>query len=63
VGLPILASHLRTGSSLAILFGIFLALIFVYLLLARYSVKEIRALSHFILPDSRSFPGLRWRKA
>ena len=63
VGLPILASHLRAGSSLPILFGVFLALIFLYLILARYSVKEIRALSHFILPDSRSFPGLRWKKA
>lgn len=62
VGLPILASRLTVASSLPILFAIFLALIFVYLLLARYSLREIRVLSHFILPDSRSFPALRsWK--
>jgi O-antigen/teichoic acid export membrane protein len=62
VGLPILASRLTITSSLPILFGIFLVLVFVYLLLARYSIREIRMLSHFILPDSRSFSALRsWR--
>ena len=29
----------------------------------RYSIRELRTLSHFILPDSRSFPRLRSRKA
>jgi len=61
-GLPILTSRLKAASSPPILFGIFLALIFIYLVLARYSVREIRMLSHFILPDSRSFPALRSRK-
>jgi|GEM_PF-3954116 len=32
-------------------------------LLTHSLIREIHGLSHFILPDSRSFPGLRWRKA
>ena len=63
VGLPILALRLSASTSFFLLFGIFLILIFVYLVLAGYSVREVRMLSHFILPDARSFPALRSRKA
>ncbi|MFZ0211479.1 MAG: lipopolysaccharide biosynthesis protein [Candidatus Acidiferrales bacterium] len=63
LGLPVLASRMTAASSLPILFGVFLVLVFVYLILARYSVREIRMLSHFILPDARSFQALRSRKA
>lgn len=63
VGLPILASHFTLSSPMLILFGIFLALIFIYLFLARYSVAEIYMLSHFILPDFRKFQEMRSRKA
>jgi O-antigen/teichoic acid export membrane protein len=63
VGLPILASRMTSWSSLPILFAIFLVLIFAYLVLAGYSVQEIRMLSHFVLPDALSFSALRSRKA
>jgi hypothetical protein len=63
VGLPILASRMTSWSSLPILFATFLVLIFAYLVLAGYSVQEIRMLSHFVLPDALSFSALRSRKA
>lgn len=55
-GLPILASRMTSLSSFPILFATLVVLIFAYLVLAGYSVREVQMLSHFVLPDARSFP-------
>src|SRR5579875_800838 len=61
VGLPVLGFHLGSASAY-LLFGIFLGLLFLFLLFARYSVREIRMLLHFVVPDPTSIFLLRSRK-
>jgi O-antigen/teichoic acid export membrane protein len=52
--LPIMAQRMSNSASVLVSFGFFLGMFAVYLVLARYSVGEIRKLSGFFLPELRS---------